>query len=146
MASRQRKAIGDEMGRFIERGMRRLQLRCYQALTSATPVLTGFARAGWSPSAGVPAPGPESPGGGKRVAPGVVEEAARAQAQALFSKHTQASQALAAGYRLSQGPIFIVNNVRYVVYLNQGTSAQAPAMFVEQAIATAVAATQRELR
>lgn len=126
-----------ELVRFIERVMRRLQLRAFQALTSATPVLTGFARAGWSPAASAPDPGPSDRPPGLAVA--------SAQASALFAQHQQAAQALAAGYRLGQGAVFIVNNVRYVFFLNQGTSAQAPAMFVEQAVRAAVDATRREI-
>lgn len=124
-----------ELDGAIERAVRRLALRCFQTLTSVTPVDTGFARAGWSPSVGAPAPGPE------KADPGVAEQ----QAVALFGAHSDAAKRIASGYRLSQGPVFIVNNVRYVQYLNQGSSAQAPAMFVEQAIATAVEATRREL-
>lgn len=126
-----------EFVQFIERTTRRLQLRVYQALTSATPVLTGFARAGWSPSASAPDPGPSDRPPGLAVA--------SAQALALFAQHQQAAQALAAGYRLSQGAVFIVNNVRYVFFLNTGTSAQAPAMFVEQAVREGVEATRREI-
>lgn len=117
--------------------MRRLQLRAFQALTSATPVDTGFARAGWTPSVGAPDPGPSD----RPTKPTV----ARAQAAALFQSHQQASQLLASNYKLAQGAVFIVNNVRYVVFLNAGSSAQAPALFVEQAVARAVAATRREI-
>lgn len=122
---------------FIERTMRRLQLRIYQVLTTSTPVLTGFARAGWSPSATAPDPGPS-----ERPA---VAAVATAQAAALFSQHQQAAQALAAGYRLQQGAVFIVNSVGYLLFLNQGTSAQAPAMFVERAVEIGVAATRAEI-
>lgn len=64
----------------------------------------------------------------------------------LLGQHQQASAQIASTYRLAQGVIFIVNNVRYGVFLNRGSSAQAPAMFVEQALATAVRATIREIR
>lgn len=42
------------------------------------------------------------------------------------------------GYRLLNGPVFITNNVPYITRLNEGSSAQAPAGFVQQAITRAV--------
>jgi len=137
---RARERVTVELERFVERAVRRLQVRVYQALTSASPVDTGFFRAGWSPSTGTPdRGGPELPGNRADRA------ATQAQAAGLLSTRKQASDQLGSSYKLSQGVVFIVNNVRYGVYLNEGSSAQAPAMFVEQAIAIAVAATQREL-
>lgn len=137
MTSRRVRGTISQLGELIERVMRRLQLRAFQALTSATPVDTGFARAGWTPSVGAPDPGPSE----RPSKPAV----ARAQAEALFGSHSRAAELLASSYRLGQGAVFIVNNVRYVVYLNAGSSAQAPALFVERAVATAIAATRREL-
>lgn len=137
MASRRVDVVVVKLLAHIERTMRRLQLRVYQALTSANPVLTGFSRAGWSPSVTAPVPGPSD----RPPVPAV----ASAQAAALFAQHQQAAAALAAGYRLSQGVVFIVNNVRYTIHLNACTSAQAPAMFVEQAVRVAVDATRREI-
>lgn len=121
----------------IERTTRGLGFRAYQALTSATPVRYGFARAGWSMSAGAPKPGPP--------VPPQVEEAARAQAAALFQQHTREAELLRSGYTLGRGPIFIVNPVVYIRPLNTGTSAQAPAMFVERAIQTAIDQTRAAL-
>ena len=137
MASARARRIDDDLGRHIERTVRRLQLRVHQALVVSTPVLTGYARSGYSPSTGAPDPGPAVPDRNADVA--------RAQAAKLFAKHKQASELLASGYRLSQGAVFIVNAVHYVRYLNQGTSAQAPALFVEAAIADGLKATRREL-
>lgn len=124
--------------RILEREVRKLTLRAWQALTSATPVDTGFARAGWSPSVGSPDPGPEKPDGSQRGP-------RQAQAAALFSQNGSKASSIASSYSLGQGTVFIVNNVRYVRFLNEGSSAQAPAMFVERALATAVAATRRAL-
>ena len=129
--------------------MRRLQLRAYQALTSSSPVRTGFFRSGWSPSTGAPDRSSPSVSRGQ-AAVGLTQaqrdEITRAQAGVLLGQHQQASAQIASTYRLAQGVIFIVNNVRYGVFLNRGSSAQAPAMFVEQALATAVRATIREIR
>jgi hypothetical protein len=135
--TRRVRVVVDGLGDFVEKAVRKLQLRAFQTLTSATPVDTGFARAGWTPSVGAPDPGPSERPSDPAVA--------RSQAAALFGAHVQISQGLASSYRLSQGAVFIVNNVRYVGFLNAGTSAQAPALFVERAVATAVAATRREI-
>lgn len=43
-----------------------------------------------------------------------------------------------ATYRLGQGSVFISNNVPYIVYLNQGSSSQAPPGFVETAVEVAI--------
>ncbi len=140
MASRRRKRVVDEFERSIERAMRRLILRTWQVLTVESPVLTGFFRAGWVPSTGAPEPGP---------ALGPADEAARRQvATVLFSANEKKANVIASSYKLAKGLAFIVNGVRYGVFLNQGPpvgSAQAPAMFVEMGIKVAVAATQREL-
>ena len=137
----------DDLNKFVEQAVRKLVLRTWQALTTATPVKTGFARAGWIPTSGAPEPGPEESGASR--AKGITkkerESLARLQATALFSKSSQLVQTIAKGYTLKQGPVFIVNNVRYVVFLNEGSSAQAPAMFVESSISLAVAATLRDL-
>lgn len=139
MASRRRRNVDVELGRFTQRAVRRLQLRCYQLLTSASPVDTGFFRAGWTPSTGAPDRStPTEPSGNR--------EAIEAQAAALFSAHSNASRVLGSTYVLDLGVVFIVNNVRYGVFLNRGSSAQAPAMFVEMAVAQAVAITRAELR
>ena len=145
MASRRRKRVSDDLEAFIERGMRRLILRVWQVLTTETPVLTGFARAGWVPSTGGSNPGPsEGPLAGK----GVRAELAAAQAQlasSMLDQNRAKANSLASGYKLSSGPAFIVNGVRHLEYLNDGTSAQAPALFVEAGIQLAVSATAREL-
>lgn len=137
MASESEKA-GRAMRSLIERTMRRFQFRCYQVLTSASPVLTGFFRSRWSVETG------DRP----HKAVGRPNDAAlaRSQAESLFSAHRAASEALANGYVLSQGPIFIVNDTEYGIYLNAGSSAQAPAMFVERSVQVAIDATRRELR
>lgn len=137
MAARRRQLVIKDLERFVEKNVARLQLRLFQILVSATPVDTGFARAGWSPAAGTPKPGPDTPES---------RETGIAQAQSLFATHQVAAQQIAQSYRLQQGPVFITNNVRYITFLNQGSSAQAPAQFVEASIVTAVRATQAEIR
>lgn len=147
MASRRREIVIRDLDRFVERTVARLQLRVFQILVVETPVLTGFARAGWSPATGAPKPGPaDSALAGTGQSRARLEDIARQQAAALLQKNQKAAEAIAQNYRLTQGAVFIVNNVRYVTYLNEGTSAQAPKNFVELGIAKAVKVTQRELR
>lgn len=137
MASRGRKKVDAELARFIERVVRRLTLRVWQILTVETPVKTGFARAGWSPSTGAPdRSGPKDRPEDKGIA--------ESQAAALLTTHKKATDALAGGYKLKSGVVFIVNNVKYIGSLNAGTSVQAPEMFVETGIALAVKKTQSD--
>ena len=92
-----------------------------QTVIFATPVDTGHARANWLAGIGTE-PTAEDPsedkGGG-----------------ATFGK-VKAELAK----RKSEQTIYISNNVPYINRLNDGYSAQAPAMFVEQGINTALAA------
>ncbi len=129
--------IGREAQRLIERVMGRLQLRMHQALVAASPVDTGFFRSRWQPVTGR-LPSPED-----RPTPRVV---AVASAVAALSKNRTVAQALASGYRLSMGPVRVVNPTTYGPFLNQGSSAQAPARFVERAVLSAIRATAREVR
>lgn len=89
-------------------------------LIETTPVDTGFAKGSWIPSVGRPS----AAVGGE---PGSPSGAAQRQGMAE-----------AAGYRLSRGAVFIANNVRYIQKLNEGSSKQAPAGFIQAAIAKAV--------
>ena len=131
--------VRKELREFIEKAMRQLTLRVWQTLTVETPVLTGFARAGWTPAEGSPKLGESSPAS-------TVQALAKAQAAALFAKNSQAAVAISKGYRLRTGPVFIVNNVKYLRKLNEGSSAQAPAHFVETAVKQGLRATQKALR
>lgn len=87
-----------------------------QTIVFATPVDTGRARANWQVGVGS-SPQAElqedDPGGGSTVA--------RNQGAIASAREGDI--------------IYISNNVRYITRLNQGSSAQAPAGFVEQAVA-----------
>ena len=113
--------------------VRRVQLRAFQALTSGTPVDTGFARSGWVPSFGspvldrVPAPGER----------GTAVQAAISR----FAENRARALSIAGTYNIALGPVFISNAVPYIVRLNEGHSSQAPAMFVERAVEIAARAT-----
>lgn len=100
-----------------------------------TPVDTGEARSNWLPSLGVPirgtiAPYTPYPKGSKGNGRGVGE---RANAQAAKLRVDGALKAR------QPGQTFIVqNNVEHIGLLNAGSSAQAPALFVELAVQAGV--------
>ena len=95
-----------------------------QAVVLATPVDTGRARANWQVSvikAETDVVNGTDPGGSATISKG---------ANVISRK------------RLGQD-IFITNNLPYIVPLNEGSSAQAPAMFVERAVAEGQRVAQR---
>lgn len=110
--------------------VRRVEIRAFQTLTSATPVDTGFARANWTPSTGSAtaaiARGPKS------------KLEARRSATTLLPQNQAKAIGLSKSYQLEQGKAFLTNPVPYINALNEGSSAQAPKKFVERAIEVAV--------
>lgn len=107
-----------------------VQLRCLQTLASATPVDTGFARANWAPSTGSPII--------ERQEKPKDDKAARSVARAKRSANLERAKAIASTYSVRLGNAYLTNNVSYMQYLNEGSSAQAGAKFVEKAIEAAV--------
>lgn len=113
--------------------VRTAQLRSLQAITSGTPVDTGFARGGWTPTLGRPATDP--------LIPPTDETAARAAGSTNLAANQARSLRIASSYQLQNGPVFLTNAVPYIERLNEGSSAQAPAKFVEKAIEEALRVT-----
>lgn len=98
-----------------------------------TPVDTGFARANWVPHIGRE----------RSDASGYLPKGSTREDRERFAKDAEATSeagaaAIATGYKIEMGPIFISNNVPYIGMLNFGSSRQAPAGFVERAIVKAV--------
>lgn len=91
-----------------------------------TPVDTGWARANWVPNIGEPLTGVVG-----------TREAVTAGAQA-------AGQAKLIRYKLGQGPIYLTNNVEYIKRLNAGHSKQAPAGFIQAAVARGIKAVEKK--
>lgn len=127
MVSETRRVITELEG-FTEELIRRLASNITAELIETTPVDTGWARANWIPQLGVPLL--EDLTG---IAPTSAEVAAAAGQQA-------AGQAEIAGYTIEVGAIFISNNVPYILILNDGSSTQAPPMFIEMAIERGIVA------
>lgn len=100
-----------------------LATNCVAELVEATPIDTGWARANWIPSLGRPVVQVV----GTPVAPSTAEQAAGLAEVFTFT--------------LDHMAIFVSNHVPYIARLDAGSSTQAPAGFVRQALARAVIAT-----
>ena len=115
--------------------VKRVVLAADQVLVTSTPVDTGTARSNWQVSVGSPveetidAYVPITPG----TDPGKLSETGNAQAAINQGQ-------IAVANRQSGQTVFITNNLSYIEALNRGSSAQAPAMFVEAAVEAAVQA------
>ena len=118
--ARRIRARGNKVNKNTDTLMKKTILGVDQALVLATPVDTGRARANWRPSIGVmiteTLPEPAGPNIGTGAA-------------------IKAGQDVAEAYNGDGSPVVhITNNLPYIQYLNQGSSQQAPANFVGQAI------------
>jgi len=115
--------------REVSKVVRKVALAADQALVLGTPVDTGRARSNWIVSLGseVTTPiepyAPLAPG----TDPGKLSETANAQAALAQGREAVANHQ-------AEQAIHITNNVDYIQPLNEGSSSQAPAMFVEAAV------------
>ena len=127
MATRNIQIVVKSLEGAIDKVMRKLTMDVVANLvTSAdtgygTPVDTGWARANWVPNIG----------SSITSTTGTPKGVSSSGQQAGVAK-------IATSYKYSQGPIFISNNVPYIVFLNEGSSAQAPRGFIQNAISKAV--------
>jgi len=101
----------------IEDHVRLLGISLFQALVSGTPVDTGYARGNWLIDFGRE----NLRTIGSRESPPGVPSAGQVDA-----------------WRIDQGNLVFHNSVEYIVYLDAGSSAQAPQGIVDPAIAAAV--------
>ena len=115
-----RKAVMAALRRHVEQAVATIAVNVTAELVEATPVDTGWARANWIPSVGAPVSAPSGSEGSSSTA---------AQAD---------GQAEVLGYKLEQGKAYVSNHVPYIRRLNAGHSKQAPAGFVQVAIAKAI--------
>ena len=113
-----------ELNGFSALGIKKIVSNVTANLIRDTPVDTGWAQSNWVPSIGVRNEGlvgsPESVSMGE-------------QSSGLAS--------VQARYKISDGKVFISNNVLYMLALNDGHSAKAPRMFIEKAIIRGVGET-----
>lgn len=125
--SRRMEELGRRIDRNVPRFMRRLALAVDQAVVTATPVDTGRARSNWRASVNAPLTGEvDTYGPGGAATAGAIAQA-RSAVQAVDS---------------SRDVIYISNNLPYIGRLNDGSSAQAPAGFVQQGVQAATNATR----
>jgi hypothetical protein len=112
---------------FLDKILKKLALDIVANLVTTpnndygTPVDTGWARSNWVPNIGSRV---DSPTGSKQAVSGADQQAGTVR--------------VVTSYRRDQGPIYISNAVPYIYRLNQGSSRQAPAGFVQNAIRKAV--------
>lgn len=119
--------------REVNKVKRRTALAVDQTVVVATPVDTGTARSNWIVSLGEASDEVREAYSPIPKGQGDVSETENAQAAI--------AQGRAAVAQVKTGQdIHITNNVEHIVPLNQGHSAQAPAMFVEQAVDAGVLA------
>lgn len=116
-----------DLATFTEKRVVAIGLGAVANLREDTPRDTSWARSNWIGSKGREAPPLAEPSG--RPSAGDVAQARAASA---------AGEAAISSYKLRDGQLFITNNVPYIVPLNNGSSKQAGAGFVQRAIERAV--------
>lgn len=119
--------IAAQVENGVELTMRKVALAVDQAIVMETPVDTGRARMNWIVTV-------TSPTGDVRPTPSSPSEGA----QDALSK----GAGTVGGYTLSQGTIFIQNNLPYIKRLDEGWSKQKPNGFVRKAVMAGVGAVQ----
>lgn len=130
MPSARVRVVVTSLDRFVSQIITALALHIVANLVRApseggTPVDTGWARANWIPQVAEPFSGTA----------GTREQAEQGN---VSSAQQAAGMASLLGYKFERGKVFITNNVPYIVRLNEGSSRQAPAGFVQAAVAKAV--------
>ncbi len=125
--------LGQQVGQNADRMVRRVALAVDAAVVLATPVDTGRARANWQVEVNRPITATREP-----YVPGTGGSAGSANAQAAIEQGKSAVARYRGG--LLDASVHITNNLPYIGRLNEGSSAQAPAAFVEKAVAVGVQA------
>ena len=120
------------IGRRVERNgpaiARQVAILVDQAVVTSTPVDTGRARSNWQAHLGAPVSGTVD-----ALFPGRGGSTGEQNTAASLA----AARAVISGFR-GESSIHITNNLEYIEDLNRGSSAQAPAQFVESAVLTGV--------
>ena len=117
-------AIDAALGRVVEDAVKAVTLDVTARLVEATPVDTGWARANWIPSVAQPV------------------ETVEGTRDSVSTARQATGIAAIASYKYGDGPTYAANCVPYIAKLDQGSSTQAPAGFVRQAVDEAVVAAQ----
>lgn len=120
--------VADTVDRNSDTLTRRVAIKVDQVVVMGTPVDTGRARSNWITSLGSARRDTLSP-----YAPGEGGSTGSANAQAAMDQ----CEAVVAHYQHGN-EIHIANSLPYIGKLNEGSSAQAPANFVEESVNVAV--------
>ena len=128
--------IAQDITQLVERLAVGIIRSVQENLEASTPVDTTWARSNWMPSIGSPFLRGLS----------ALDRSPTAQAASVQAQFQDSAKTSLASYRLSSGPLFVSNNVPYINDLNDGKSPQAPAFFVQRAIAKAVREDIRGIR
>jgi len=132
--ARRMRMRANNVPREVTKAKRRAALAVDQAVVLGTPVDTGTARSNWIVSLDVPSKS--------------IREAYTPLDGGDMSESANAQAALAQGKDVIvrakfETDIHITNNLDYIVPLNEGSSAQAPAAFVEEAVDAGVQAARK---
>lgn len=117
------------MGNLVDRAVRYVVGGLVVELRDKTPRDTGYAAANWIPSTGYPVLHDESVEGRDRRA---------ALVSARQAEQEAALQSILSTYTVSMGTAYVSNGAPYIADLNDGSSAKAPAAFVQSAIVRVV--------
>lgn len=125
--------LGKRLPAAINAHMRKVFLAVDQAVVLATPVDTGYARSNWIATIGSPESStisPHAPGDNLGIGERGNANGAMSQASSV------------AANRNPDDVMYLANNVNYIGRLNAGSSAQAPANFVEKGMIAGVVASK----
>ena len=111
-----------QLEKFTASLVKKLTLNVTACLQDATPVDTGWARSNWVPQIGSPF----------RGTAGTKEDADNGNIDASTTQKGLSS--VVGSYQITMGPVYISNNVPYIKFLNEGSSQQAPAAFVQASV------------
>ena len=125
----QLRIVVNALNKFAEKHIKIIVLDAVANLVEDTPRKTGWARANWIPGIGVSPKVDGTPPAEEASAGGV---ASRSQ------QREQGIATVAATYTLDKGKVYITNSVPYITKLNEGSSKQAPAGFVQSSILRAI--------
>jgi len=126
------KAINKEITASAQNLVEQIFLGLKEVPPIGTPVLTGWARAGWRVSLNSPTAGEVGLTGN----PGPAETKSKRSLKAFLSRKTLSKVS----------SIFIDNRVPYISLLNEGTSTKSPPAFIEMAIQRGIALTRKKRR
>lgn len=115
--------------KFTTKVVKKLGRDLITNLSNATPVDTGYASVNWLASIGVDS----DRTAGERPTKGVASRSELLASLAL----------IASSKDLLDKTLYINNNVHYIVKLNEGSSSQAPALFVDSVVESTVRKLER---